>query len=140
MLAGTDKGMRQTFGSTCHGAGRAQSRNKTRRTLAYEDVLANLDKKGISIRIASPKLVMEEAPEAYKDVTSVVAGRHLQGKEFFSCGRSILIRALFFVISFLVRRVFTPIPRAISNKVDKIAVKLGVLRGRSPTTLSLPAV
>merc|ERR1712196_633351 len=69
VLTGTDKGMRQTFGSTCHGAGRAQSRNKTRRTLAYEDVLANLDKKGISIRIASPKLVMEEAPEAYKDVT-----------------------------------------------------------------------
>merc|ERR1712210_61782 len=34
VLAGTDKGMRQTFGSTCHGAGRAQSRNKTRRTLA----------------------------------------------------------------------------------------------------------
>ena len=79
VLAGTDKGMRQTFGSTCHGAGRAQSRNKTRRTLAYEDVLANLDKKGISIRIASPKLVMEEAPEAYKDVTSVVDTCHDAG-------------------------------------------------------------
>ena len=79
VLAGTDKGMRETFGSTCHGAGRAQSRIKTRRTLAYEDVLSNLDKKGISIRIASPKLVMEEAPEAYKDVTSVVDTCHDAG-------------------------------------------------------------
>jgi len=72
ILTGTERGMARTFGSTCHGAGRASSRNKTRRTLAYEDVLADLDKKGISIRIASPKLVMEEAPEAYKDVNSVV--------------------------------------------------------------------
>merc|ERR1719486_865892 len=79
VLTGTKKGMRETFGSTCHGAGRAQSRNKTRRTLAYEDVLSNLDKKGISIRIASPKLVMEEAPEAYKDVTSVVDTCHDAG-------------------------------------------------------------
>ena len=40
--------------------------------LAYEDVLADLDDRGIAIRLASPKLVMEEAPEAYKDVDSVV--------------------------------------------------------------------
>eukprot|EP00629_Pelagomonadales_sp_RCC1024_P002922 CAMPEP_0119291590 /NCGR_PEP_ID=MMETSP1329-20130426/42692_1 /TAXON_ID=114041 /ORGANISM="Genus nov. species nov., Strain RCC1024" /LENGTH=499 /DNA_ID=CAMNT_0007292417 /DNA_START=169 /DNA_END=1665 /DNA_ORIENTATION=- len=76
VLAGTERGMAKTFGSTCHGAGRAASRNKTRRTLAYEDVLAALDEKGIAIRIASPKLVMEEAPEAYKDVTSVVQTCH----------------------------------------------------------------
>ena len=77
--AGTETGMAKTFGSTCHGAGRAASRNKTRRTLAYEDVLAALDEKGIAIRIASPKLVMEEAPEAYKDVTSVVQTCHDAG-------------------------------------------------------------
>ena len=71
--------MARTFGSTCHGAGRAASRNKTRRTLAYEDVLANLDAKGIAIRVASPKLVMEEAPEAYKDVNSVVDTCHAAG-------------------------------------------------------------
>mmetsp|Transcript_18029 Transcript_18029/g.55465 ORF Transcript_18029/g.55465 Transcript_18029/m.55465 type:complete len:517 (+) Transcript_18029:1235-2785(+) len=79
VLSGTDRGMAETFGSTCHGAGRAASRNKTRRTLAYEDVLKNLDDKGIAIRIASPKLVMEEAPEAYKDVTSVVSTCHDAG-------------------------------------------------------------
>ncbi|KAJ1449226.1 tRNA-splicing ligase [Pelagophyceae sp. CCMP2097] len=79
VLTGTEKGMAKTFGSTCHGAGRASSRNKTRRTLAYDDVLASLAAKGISIRVASPKLVMEEAPEAYKDVNSVVDTCHNAG-------------------------------------------------------------
>jgi tRNA-splicing ligase RtcB (3'-phosphate/5'-hydroxy nucleic acid ligase) len=69
---GTDLGMAETFGSTCHGAGRASSRVKARRTLDYEEVLDALAAKGISIRVASPKLVMEEAPESYKDVTAVV--------------------------------------------------------------------
>merc|ERR1719498_826681 len=49
VLTGTEKGMRETFGSTCHGAGRAMSRNKSRRKLSYEDVLQNLQKKNISI-------------------------------------------------------------------------------------------
>ena len=69
VLAGTERGMAETFGSTCHGAGRASSRNKSRHTLDYKDVLASLEEKGIAIRVASPKLVMEEAPESYKDVT-----------------------------------------------------------------------
>lgn len=72
VLTGTDKGMAETFGSTCHGAGRAQSRSKSRRTLSYQDVLDNLAAKGIAIRVASPKLVMEEAPESYKDVIQVM--------------------------------------------------------------------
>lgn len=46
VLTGTDKGMRETFGSTCHGAGRAMSRAKSRRNLNYEDVLQQLSKKG----------------------------------------------------------------------------------------------
>ena len=71
--------MEQTFGSTCHGAGRALSRNKSRRTLDYKDVLGNLEKKGISIRVASPNLVMEEAPESYKDVSAVVDTCHEAG-------------------------------------------------------------
>jgi tRNA-splicing ligase RtcB len=72
VLTGTQKGMEETFGSTCHGAGRAMSRNKSRRALDYTEVLAQLAEKNISIRVASPKLVMEEAPESYKDVTQVV--------------------------------------------------------------------
>jgi tRNA-splicing ligase RtcB len=52
--------------------GRALSRAKSRRNLDYTQVLAKLDEMGISIRVASPKLVMEEAPESYKNVTDVV--------------------------------------------------------------------
>lgn len=79
VLTGTETGMAETFGSTCHGAGRASSRAKSRRTLDYHEVLAKLEEKGISIRVASPKLVMEEAPESYKDVTAVVDTCHAAG-------------------------------------------------------------
>jgi len=72
VLAGTDQGMEETFGSTCHGAGRALSRNASRRKLHHEDVLKHLEDKGIAIRVASPKLVTEEGPESYKDVCSVI--------------------------------------------------------------------
>jgi tRNA-splicing ligase RtcB len=79
VLTGTDKGFKTTFGSTCHGAGRSMSRNKSRRNLTYQDVLDELKRKGISIRVASPKLVMEEAPESYKDVSAVVDTCHEAG-------------------------------------------------------------
>ena len=79
ILTGTEKGMQETFGSTCHGAGRARSRNNARNKLDYQDVLDKLKTKGISIRVASPKLVMEEAPESYKDVTEVVNTCHDAG-------------------------------------------------------------
>jgi len=79
VLTGTERGMQETFGSTCHGAGRACSRNKSRRNLGYQQVLDDLAQKGISIRVASPKLVMEEAPESYKDVTEVVNTCHAAG-------------------------------------------------------------
>lgn len=45
----------------------------------YQDVLDKLESLGISIRVASPKLVMEEAPESYKDVTEVVDTCHQAG-------------------------------------------------------------
>merc|ERR1712186_178183 len=79
VLTGTDQGMRETFGSTCHGAGRALSRNKSRNNLDYKDVLRRLEDMGISIRVASPKLVMEEAPESYKDVVQVADTCHDAG-------------------------------------------------------------
>lgn len=79
VLTGTQQGMEETFGSTCHGAGRALSRAKSRRNLDYMDVLNNLEEKGISIRVASPKLVMEEAPQSYKNVTDVVNTCHQAG-------------------------------------------------------------
>ena len=79
VLTGTELGMQETFGSTCHGAGRAMSRNKSRREMDYQEVHGRLREKGISIRMASPKLIMEEAPESYKDVTQVVDTCHMAG-------------------------------------------------------------
>ena len=72
VLVGTEQGMLDTFGSTCHGAGRSMSRNSSRRKFDYEEIMGQLKEKGISIRVASPKLVTEEAPESYKDVTDVI--------------------------------------------------------------------
>ncbi|XP_033116392.1 tRNA-splicing ligase RtcB homolog [Anneissia japonica] len=79
VLTGTYKGMQETFGTTCHGAGRALSRAKSRRNIDYQQVLDKLSGQGISIRVASPKLVMEEAPESYKNVTDVVDTCHAAG-------------------------------------------------------------
>lgn len=79
VLTGTEQGMVETFGTTCHGAGRAFSRAKSRRNLDYLQVLDNLRNMGIAIRVASPKLVMEEAPESYKNVTDVVNVCHDAG-------------------------------------------------------------
>lgn len=79
VLTGTEQGMEQSFGSTCHGAGRCLSRNKARSAITYEDTLDKLRAMGVSVRLASPKLVMEEAPESYKDVTSVVDTCHDAG-------------------------------------------------------------
>merc|ERR1712194_234009 len=79
VLVGTEKGMAETFGSTCHGAGRALSRNASRNKLDYTEVLGKLEEKGISVRVASPKLIMEESPESYKDVSEVVNTCHDAG-------------------------------------------------------------
>lgn len=79
ILTGTEKGLTETFGSTCHGAGRALSRAKSRRNIDYLDILEQMKTKNIAIRVASPKLVMEEAPESYKNVTDVVDTCHSAG-------------------------------------------------------------
>ena len=52
---GPTSGMAETFGSTCHGAGRAKSRAGSRRQMDYTEVLDALQQKGISIRVASPE-------------------------------------------------------------------------------------
>lgn len=62
-----------------HFQGRALSRAKSRRNLDYIEVLQKMEAMGISIRVASPKLVMEEAPESYKNVTDVVDTCHAAG-------------------------------------------------------------
>eukprot|EP01129_Flabellula_baltica_P016018 TRINITY_DN8359_c0_g1_i1.p1 TRINITY_DN8359_c0_g1~~TRINITY_DN8359_c0_g1_i1.p1 ORF type:complete len:501 (+),score=111.25 TRINITY_DN8359_c0_g1_i1:22-1524(+) len=79
VLTGTEKGMQETFGSTCHGAGRRMSRTQSRKELSKKGVRKRLRNKGITIRLASPKLIMEEAPETYKDVSEVVDTCHEAG-------------------------------------------------------------
>jgi tRNA-splicing ligase RtcB len=72
VLVGTERAMRETFGSTCHGAGRLQSRSAAKRNLSGREVLAALDAKGITVRAGSLSGLAEEASESYKDVNDVV--------------------------------------------------------------------
>ncbi len=70
---GTEAAMRETFGSTCHGAGRRMGRKQATRALAGVDVAEVLRKRGIVVRAQDRRLLAEEAPEAYKDVAEVVS-------------------------------------------------------------------
>lgn len=72
ILVGTEEGMALSFGSCCHGAGRAMSRKEAAKRWHGRDVVTRLSQKGILIRGASLRGVAEEAPGAYKDVTAVV--------------------------------------------------------------------
>ncbi|MDH7517917.1 MAG: RtcB family protein [Candidatus Thermoplasmatota archaeon] len=75
LLKGT-KEAEETFGSTCHGAGRVMSRNEAVRKWRGEQVMNELKKKGIYAHPASWKVMAEEAPDAYKDVGEVVNVAH----------------------------------------------------------------
>ncbi len=79
VLVGTEQAMKETFGSTCHGAGRLQSRSAAKRHLSGRDVLESLQSRGITVRAGSLAGLAEEAPEAYKDVSSVVGVAHNAG-------------------------------------------------------------
>ena len=79
VLVGTEQAMKETFGSTCHGAGRLQSRSAAKRNLSGRDVLESLQSRGITVRAGSLAGLAEEAPEAYKDVSSVVGVAHNAG-------------------------------------------------------------
>ena len=72
VLVGTDKGMEQSFGSTCHGAGRCMSRREAKRTVRGSELRQELERKGIVICCPSDPGLAEEAPLAYKDVHNVV--------------------------------------------------------------------
>jgi tRNA-splicing ligase RtcB len=72
LLLGSDGAMKETFGSTCHGAGRTMSRAKAIKSLQPRKVLEELATKGIEVRVVSKELISEEAPQAYKNVDEVV--------------------------------------------------------------------
>ncbi|MDH5365245.1 MAG: RtcB family protein, partial [Dehalococcoidia bacterium] len=79
VAVGTEKAMAETFGSTCHGAGRMLSRGAARRSMKGRDVLQELESIGITIKAGSLPSLAEEASQAYKDVTEVIDVVHHAG-------------------------------------------------------------
>jgi tRNA-splicing ligase RtcB len=79
VLVGTERAMDETFGSSCHGAGRSKSRHAAKKDMSAETLLANLRAKGIHVRGASKSGLTEENPSAYKDVSAVVEVVHNAG-------------------------------------------------------------
>ena len=79
VLCGTEHAMNETFGSTCHGAGRVMSRSQAIRMSKGRTVSKELESKGIYVRAASRATLAEEMPDAYKDVSKVVQVVHDAG-------------------------------------------------------------
>lgn len=79
LLKGTDVAMNQTFGSTCHGAGRVLSRSQAKKTIQGKSIRETLGKAGIMIRAPHDGAIAEEAPDAYKSSSEVVSVVHNLG-------------------------------------------------------------
>ena len=79
VLCGTDTAMTETFGSTCHGAGRLLSRKAAKKRGKGRSIRQELGKKGILVRSTGRSTLSEEMPEAYKDVSEVVKVVHGAG-------------------------------------------------------------
>jgi tRNA-splicing ligase RtcB len=79
ILLGKPNSMNLSFGSTAHGAGRTMSRSKARRDYTEDDVRKSLNDKGIFIKALTRDGVVEETPNAYKDVDAVVNVSHNLG-------------------------------------------------------------
>jgi tRNA-splicing ligase RtcB len=72
VLAGRQRSLERSFGTTCHGAGRRLSRTAVRKLVEGGELRRGLEAQGITVRAASSRGLAEEAPEAYKDVERVV--------------------------------------------------------------------
>lgn len=79
VLVGTPGSMAETFGSTCHGAGRTMSRSQAKREVWGEDLRDELEEGGVHVRAGSMPGLAEEAPVAYKDVDRVIEVVHNAG-------------------------------------------------------------
>ena len=79
ILLGQHNSMDLSFGSTAHGAGRTMSRSKARRNYTEDNVKKSLNDKGIFIKALTRDGVVEETPQAYKDVDAVVNVSHNLG-------------------------------------------------------------
>ncbi len=79
VLVGLRGAMEESFGSTCHGAGRLLSRGQAAKRAKARNVAEELRTRGIILRAASRRTLVEEMPEAYKDVSEVVEVVHGAG-------------------------------------------------------------
>jgi tRNA-splicing ligase RtcB len=72
VCAGAPGAMTDTFGSTCHGAGRRMSRTRAKKESRGRDLLGEMERQGVIVRATGLRTVAEEMPFAYKDVADVV--------------------------------------------------------------------
>ncbi len=79
VLVGTERAMEETFGSTCHGAGRVMSRHQAIKAAKGRAIARELEDKGIVVKGASQGTLVEEISDAYKDVNDVVDVVHHAG-------------------------------------------------------------
>ncbi len=79
VLVGTERALQETFGSTCHGAGRLMSRNAAKKIARGHNIVAELAEMGVTVKGAGRATLVEEIPQAYKDVNSVVQVVHEAG-------------------------------------------------------------
>jgi tRNA-splicing ligase RtcB len=79
VLAGTQGAVEQSFGSSCHGAGRSLSRSKAIKASKGRSIHRELEDKGIFVQSRGKQTLREEIPEAYKDVSQVVEVIHKTG-------------------------------------------------------------
>ncbi len=79
VLVGAPGSMRETFGTTCHGAGRLMSRNAAKRSAFAQNARERLEEQGIVVRSETRDGIVEEIPEAYKDVEAVIRVVHEAG-------------------------------------------------------------
>lgn len=79
VLAGTERAMAETFGSTCHGAGRVLSRKAAKKRAKGRAIQRELEDRGILVRWTGRHTMAEEMPDAYKEISQVVEVVHRSG-------------------------------------------------------------
>jgi tRNA-splicing ligase RtcB len=79
VLVGAEGAMKETFGTTCHGAGRVMSRTAARKSPFAQNARQRLEDQGILVRAETRDGITEEIPEAYKDVDVVIDVVHNAG-------------------------------------------------------------
>ena len=79
VLTGTRRAMEETFGSSCHGAGRVKSRTQALKQAQGRDLFQEMKDRGVTLMATGRRTVAEEMPEAYKNVDAVVEAIAMAG-------------------------------------------------------------